>query len=158
MSPTQPKIPAPRYIGAYVGKCDFCGFDYQKQMESRLRGEDEKSVSTLRTGNCCTVFPLINDPWFGWLACEGCLTTAREAVTFCTYEKERLLAEFPDPILVKRSSGQLQQNWKILSDGYRRGTEHGDEVYVEVTFDPEGEQGKIVKTVPLSLIREWNRI
>lgn len=142
-------IPAPRYIGVYVGKCDFCGFDYGKQ--------DMEDRKVEKRDTCCRIFPLMNDPHFGWLACESCHVLGREAMKYCTYSKEKLLEEFPGSISVMRSSGELQPGWKILSDAYRRGTEYEDEIYVEVSLDLQGSGQRILKTIPLSLLRAWNQ-
>lgn len=146
MAPIQDEnIPAPKHIGCYAGKCDFCGFDYNKNIELKSIKEQ-----------CCKIYTLLGDAWFGWTVCETCEDLAKKAIKYCTYDHSKLISEFPDTVSVMRKSGQLQPGWCILSDGYKKGSEDGNEVYVEVSLDQENEP-RLRKTVPLSLLREWNK-
>lgn len=88
-----------KFIGSIV--CDVCG--------------EPSSFKSIHT--------LLNDPTLGWYSCEeqDCIDIIDEWYKVSTISCEDLKNCFGPSVIIKRTSGKIQNDWEIIGDAYTLG-------------------------------------
>lgn len=85
----------------------------------------------------------------GWqtCGCDSCNTVIREWKSRTTVPEEKLKAKHGESVIVKRSSGEIENNWEIFGDAYLEN---------KIWWLTVRHSAGFSKTVPLTDFLTWN--